>query len=325
MAGGMASGGNRRDVAASGGRRPVPGAQRRPRIAMIETDGWDTHSAQAPRLANQLKGWTPWWPVCGRLGATWAQTVVLVATEFAARWPPTAPAAQTTAPARWPCCRGGAVQGGRVVADWRAGPREPAGRPRSQADAGAGTRWSQRFVLKASVSTWRGLRPVLFPLRCPGQAVGLAAARLVRQQHAQHFGPVSVQLLGPDPAHAPASPPASAAPARRWPPAWRRGRSHTRAGSARHFGAPGFQRGKAALAVVREGCGSRRCLGAALSRRTRPAGWVTDSRSSTARSPLSTARGAFGQLQCVEGLRPPTAGAPVAISCRSTPRSAPAR
>jgi uncharacterized protein (DUF1501 family) len=51
------------------------------RIAMVETNGWDTHSAQKGRLANQLKG----------LDALTASAAMLL---------------------------GGAVDGGRVIADW---------------------------------------------------------------------------------------------------------------------------------------------------------------------------------------------------------------
>ena len=54
-----------------------------PRIAMLETGGWDTHSAQAPRLANQLKALdTMLAALRDGLGTAWAETTVLVATEF---------------------------------------------------------------------------------------------------------------------------------------------------------------------------------------------------------------------------------------------------
>jgi len=54
------------------------------RIGMIETNGWDTHTGQNYRLAAQLKQLVATIaPFCDGLGtAAWANTVVLVATEF---------------------------------------------------------------------------------------------------------------------------------------------------------------------------------------------------------------------------------------------------
>ena len=54
-----------------------------PRIAMIETGGWDTHTAQDSRLARQLKSLDT---LIGALhtgiGGAWAKTTIIVATEF---------------------------------------------------------------------------------------------------------------------------------------------------------------------------------------------------------------------------------------------------
>ena len=53
------------------------------RVMMIETGGWDTHSAQAPRLAAQLRGLDGMLGALREgLGAVWRDTLVLVATEF---------------------------------------------------------------------------------------------------------------------------------------------------------------------------------------------------------------------------------------------------
>src|SRR3954447_27029033 len=52
------------------------------RVAMIETGGWDTHSGQRARLANQLRGLDQMVaPLKAGLGAEWANTLVVVATE----------------------------------------------------------------------------------------------------------------------------------------------------------------------------------------------------------------------------------------------------
>ena len=90
-----------------------------PRIAMLETEGWDTHSGQDGRLATQLRGLdTLLAALRDGMGPAWAQTTVLVATEFGR----TAAANGTggtdhgTASVAW--VLGGAVKGGRVVADW---------------------------------------------------------------------------------------------------------------------------------------------------------------------------------------------------------------
>ena len=54
-----------------------------PRVAMLETLGWDTHNAQKGRLANQLKNLDAMLAdLRDSLGTAWANTTVLVATEF---------------------------------------------------------------------------------------------------------------------------------------------------------------------------------------------------------------------------------------------------
>lgn len=90
-----------------------------PRIAMLETEGWDTHSGQDGRLATQLRALdTLLAALRDGMGPAWAQTTVLVATEFGR----TAAANGTggtdhgTGSVAW--VLGGAVKGGRVVADW---------------------------------------------------------------------------------------------------------------------------------------------------------------------------------------------------------------
>ena len=119
MAGGM--GGNNRQDAAALGRMAANflGRPDGPRLAMIETNGWDTHSAQAGRLANQLRGLDN---LVGALreglGATWSQTVVLVATEFGRTVAANGTGGTDHGTGAAAMLLGGAVQGGRVVADW---------------------------------------------------------------------------------------------------------------------------------------------------------------------------------------------------------------
>lgn len=54
-----------------------------PRLAMLETGGWDTHSGQQGRLNAQLRALdTLVGALRDGLGPVWNDTVVLIATEF---------------------------------------------------------------------------------------------------------------------------------------------------------------------------------------------------------------------------------------------------
>ena len=94
---------------------PADGA----RVAMIETGGWDTHAQQRGRLAAQLKG------LDGMIGALktglgplWSNTMVLVATEFGRTVKVNGTGGTDHGTGSMAMLMGGAVQGGRVVADW---------------------------------------------------------------------------------------------------------------------------------------------------------------------------------------------------------------
>ena len=120
MAGGMEGGARRQDAAALG--RMAAGFLGRsdgPRVAMIETDGWDTHSGQNARLTNQLRGLDSL--IAGLqegLGPVWAHTVVLVATEFGRTVAANGTGGTDHGTGAVAMLVGGAVQGGRTVADW---------------------------------------------------------------------------------------------------------------------------------------------------------------------------------------------------------------
>jgi uncharacterized protein (DUF1501 family) len=89
------------------------------RVAFIETGGWDTHSGQKGRLAGQLKGLDA---LLGALktglGAAWSDTLVLVATEFGRTAAPNGTGGTDHGTGSAAMLLGGAVKGGRVVADW---------------------------------------------------------------------------------------------------------------------------------------------------------------------------------------------------------------
>ena len=120
MAGEMEGGPNRQNPAALG--RMAAGFLARadgPRIAMIETSGWDTHSGQAARLAAQLRALDGM--IVGLhegLGNVWAQTVVVVATEFGRTVAVNGTGGTDHGTGAAAMLIGGAVQGGRILADW---------------------------------------------------------------------------------------------------------------------------------------------------------------------------------------------------------------
>ena len=90
-----------------------------PRIAMIETGGWDTHSAQQGRLGAQLKGLDAMLAALrDGLGPAWQQTVVLVATEFGRTAAVNGTGGTDHGTGTVAMLLGGALNGGRVVADW---------------------------------------------------------------------------------------------------------------------------------------------------------------------------------------------------------------
>lgn len=121
MAGGKMGGdAGRQDTAALG--RTAAGFLGRadgPRIAVIETSGWDTHSGQNARLASQLRGLDGM--ISGLrdgMGPAWEHTVVLVATEFGRTVAANGTGGTDHGTASAAMVLGGAVQGGRILADW---------------------------------------------------------------------------------------------------------------------------------------------------------------------------------------------------------------
>lgn len=90
-----------------------------PRLAWLELAGWDTHSNQNARLARLLKGLDDSLAALREgLGQQWQQTTVLVMTEFgrSAAMNGSGGTDHGTGGVAW--LAGGAVAGGRVLADW---------------------------------------------------------------------------------------------------------------------------------------------------------------------------------------------------------------
>jgi uncharacterized protein (DUF1501 family) len=89
------------------------------RIGMIETNGWDTHSGQRGRLSAQLKSLDAIVSALKTgLGADWSTTLVLVATEFGRTVRPNGTAGTDHGEGSLAMLLGGAVAGGKVIADW---------------------------------------------------------------------------------------------------------------------------------------------------------------------------------------------------------------
>jgi uncharacterized protein (DUF1501 family) len=89
------------------------------RIAMIETGGWDTHAQQRGRLSAQLKGLDAMIAALqAGLGPLWADTMVLVATEFGRTVAVNGTGGTDHGTASSAMLLGGSVKGGRVISDW---------------------------------------------------------------------------------------------------------------------------------------------------------------------------------------------------------------
>ncbi len=168
------SGNGGRDAAATGTLAakllaPANGA----RIAMIETGGWDTHTGQRARLGANLKGLDAMIAALrDGLGPDWANTAVLVATEFGRTAAVNGTGGTDHGTGAAAMLFGGAVKGGRVLADWPG--LAPAQlyegrdvRPTAELDA----------LIAGAVAGHYGLEPArvsaaLFPGRAAGPAMG---------------------------------------------------------------------------------------------------------------------------------------------------------
>lgn len=94
-------------------------AENGPRVAWLETDGWDTHTQQAGRLNRQLAGLDKGLAALrDTLGPFWANTTVLVMTEFGRSAAFNGSGGTDHGTAGVAFLAGGAVAGGRVLADW---------------------------------------------------------------------------------------------------------------------------------------------------------------------------------------------------------------
>ena len=93
-----------------------------PKIAVLESGGWDTHARQGTstgRLAGKFKALDQGVAVLQQeLGSLWSQTVVMVVTEFGRTVRVNGTAGTDHGTATAAMLLGGALNGGRVIADW---------------------------------------------------------------------------------------------------------------------------------------------------------------------------------------------------------------
>ena len=90
-----------------------------PRIAMIETGGWDTHSGQEARLGRQLTSLDQLIAAMrDGLGDTWQKTTIIIATEFGRTAAANGTGGTDHGTGSAALILGGDVNGGRVIADW---------------------------------------------------------------------------------------------------------------------------------------------------------------------------------------------------------------
>lgn len=93
-----------------------------PRIGALFFDGWDTHANEGPsggQLANRLAGLDAALEAfASGMGPGWKDTVVVVATEFGRTAATNGTAGTDHGTATTAILLGGAVKGGRIIADW---------------------------------------------------------------------------------------------------------------------------------------------------------------------------------------------------------------
>jgi uncharacterized protein (DUF1501 family) len=90
-----------------------------PDLAWLDIDGWDTHTGQANRLQRQLTALdSGLLALREALGPRWAETTVLVMTEFGRAVVPNGSGGTDHGTGGVAFLAGGAVAGGRVLADW---------------------------------------------------------------------------------------------------------------------------------------------------------------------------------------------------------------
>lgn len=135
-------------------------------ILMVESDGWDTHFRQAPRLAGQLGQLDAMVAAYrGAMGDEWKNVMIIIATEFGRTAAINGTGGTDHGTGALAMLAGGAVKGGRVIADWPGLGRLHEGRdllPTTGLDALIASALAQHFALDPA-----RLSALLFPQTRP--------------------------------------------------------------------------------------------------------------------------------------------------------------
>ena len=174
MAGDFASGGTKGAAAAGQLVAKLMTGADSARVVMVETTGWDTHAGQRARLGNQLTGLDAMLAaIRAGLGPNWADTLVVVATEFGRTAAVNGTGGTDHGTGSVAMLLGGTVAGGRILADWPG--LAPAQlyeardlRPTMGLDALIGGAVAAHFVLDPALAV-----PRLFPGSTGAQLSGL--------------------------------------------------------------------------------------------------------------------------------------------------------
>lgn len=119
MAAGLAEDGGRGAAAAGKLAASLMTGPEGARLVMAESNGWDTHAGQRGRLGNQLTGFDAMLAALrDGLGAAWADTLVIVATEFGRTAAANGTGGTDHGTGGLAFMLGGRVKGGRVITDW---------------------------------------------------------------------------------------------------------------------------------------------------------------------------------------------------------------
>ncbi len=174
MAAGFDSGGAKGSTATGALIASLMSGAQGARVVMAETTGWDTHSGQRGRLSAQLTGLDAMIAsLRDNLGPAWADTLVVVATEFGRTAAVNGTGGTDHGTASLAMLAGGTVLGGRIISDWPG--LKPASlyenrdlKPTTSLDAVIGGAVAAHFALDPVIAV-----PRLFPGSSSGALSGL--------------------------------------------------------------------------------------------------------------------------------------------------------
>jgi uncharacterized protein (DUF1501 family) len=147
-----------------------------PRIAAMEIQGWDTHTGQVSRMQGPLTDLDYGLSALKRaLGAHWRNTAVLVLTEFGRTVHVNGTGGTDHGTGGVCFVAGGAVAGGRVVADWPG-----LGRGKLFEDRDLAPTTDLRSVVKGVLKEHLGLGSSALEAAFPGSLGAQPMARLIR-------------------------------------------------------------------------------------------------------------------------------------------------